>query len=229
MKKMTLAVGVGALAIAIAGGAIAQQALRPARAMPDPFGTATITRAEAQAKAAEIFTRLDANKDGKLDQADRAARRAARDAAAFDRLDTNKDGKIDKAEFAAAHPAAPAAGATPAAMDRKGWVGRGHDGKGRDGRGRDGFAGGMGGGWGGRMAGGMDANGDKVVTRDEFIAGALKRFDAADANKDGKLTPEERRAAVRKLRAMMPPPPPPAPGKAPAAAPAPATSAPAPK
>ena len=47
-----------------------------------------------------------------------------------------------------------------------------------------------------RLAG-MDANGDRAITRDEFVAGALRRFDAADANHDGKVTPEERRAAMK--------------------------------
>jgi len=49
----------------------------------------------------------------------------------------------------------------------------------------------------------MDANGDRVITRDEFVAGALARFDAADANHDGKLTPEERRAAMQAAMQRM--------------------------
>jgi Ca2+-binding EF-hand superfamily protein len=40
---------------------------------------------------------MDANKDGTLDQADRAARRAA----LFDRIDTDRDGAISRAEFEA--------------------------------------------------------------------------------------------------------------------------------
>jgi len=46
-----------------------------------------------------------------------------------------------------------------------------------------------------------DADGDRSVTRAEFVAAALQRFDAADTNKDGKVTPEERRAAHDKMRA----------------------------
>lgn len=40
-----------------------------------------------------------------------------------------------------------------------------------------------------------DTNGDGVITRDEALADAAKRFDAADTNHDGKVTPEEMRAA----------------------------------
>ncbi|MFD2135292.1 hypothetical protein ACFSLT_08770 [Novosphingobium resinovorum] len=40
-----------------------------------------------------------------------------------------------------------------------------------------------------------DANNDGAVTQAEFIAAALKRFDAQDTNHDGKVTKEERAAA----------------------------------
>ncbi|MBY0420903.1 MAG: hypothetical protein K2Q06_01280 [Parvularculaceae bacterium] len=40
-----------------------------------------------------------------------------------------------------------------------------------------------------------DANGDGAVTRDEWAKGAGQRFDELDANKDGKLTPDEVRRA----------------------------------
>ena len=46
-----------------------------------------------------------------------------------------------------------------------------------------------------------DADGDRSVTQAEFVAAALQRFDAMDTNKDGKVTPEERRAAHEKMRA----------------------------
>ena len=49
-----------------------------------------------------------------------------------------------------------------------------------------------------------DTDGDGVVTRAEFLADAAKRFDAMDANKDGKLTAEERKAAHAKMRADRP-------------------------
>jgi hypothetical protein len=55
---------------------------------------------------------------------------------------------------------------------------------------------------GGRHAdkrGQIDANGDGVISRDEFGARALKRFDRADANSDGVVTQEER-ATMREAR-----------------------------
>lgn len=180
MKKLTLALGAAAMAVigTMAGVAVAQQqAPRADRSTPpDPFGNATITRAEAESKAAALFARLDANKDGKLDQADRQAMRATRLSRRFDALDTNKDGKLDRAEFTAPRPA-PQPGAAGSGM---GGMGMGMGGAGRA----------------HRLAR-MDGNADRAVSREEFVAGVLKRFDAADANKDGKLTPEERAAARR--------------------------------
>lgn len=178
MKKLTLALGAAAMAVigTMAGVAVAQQqAPRADRPIPpDPFGNATITRAEAESKAAALFARLDANKDGKLDQADRQAMRAARLSRRFDALDTNKDGKLDRAEFTAPRPA-PQPGAAGSGMGGMGMggAGRAH-----------------------RLAR-MDGNADRAISREEFVAGVLQRFDAADANKDGKLTPEERASARR--------------------------------
>lgn len=40
-----------------------------------------------------------------------------------------------------------------------------------------------------------DADGDRAVTRAEFVTAALQRFDAVDTDKDGKITP--RNAAPR--------------------------------
>lgn len=45
----------------------------------------------------------------------------------------------------------------------------------------------------------LDANGDGVISRDEFGARALKRFERADANDDGVVTQEER-AAMKEAR-----------------------------
>ena len=125
---------------------------------------------------------MDANKDGKLDAADRDARRASM----FDRVDGNKDGQISREEFAAHH----------AMPGRRGQ----HEGHRMGGHGDHGGQHRMGGGMMGKMA---DANGDKAITQQEFTAAALRRFDAADANKDGTLTLEERRAARGAMRERM--------------------------
>jgi len=185
MKRTALALSAAVLVTGLAGAAIAQHRMGGPGGM-DPFGDATVTRAEAQAKAAEMFAKLDVNGDGRIDAADRTAAMAKR----FDAMDANHDGMLSKQEFMDAH------------QKMMGHMGggamAGHDGPGGEGH----RMGGMGHGGGMRgmmMLRQMDANGDKAITRDEFIAGALKRFDAADANHDGKLTPEERRTAMRQM------------------------------
>lgn len=143
---------------------------------------ATQTRAEAQAHAAEKFAKMDANKDGKIDASDRAARRAEMQAKMFDRLDANKDGSISKAEWDQ-HSADRAAKRGEKRADA------GTDGK----RGMRGHHGGRGG-HHGMMMGKADTDGDKAISKAEFQTAALARFDAADANKDGQVTAEERAA-----------------------------------
>lgn len=92
MRKTVLAFAALSLAVPAAVAAQAPAAERPAR-----LGQQDLTRADAQARASAAFARMDANKDGALDQADRTARQSAM----FDRLDTDRDGAISRAEFAA--------------------------------------------------------------------------------------------------------------------------------
>jgi hypothetical protein len=143
---------------------------------------ATQTRAEVQTKAAEMFAKLDANKDGKLDAADRAAKRAERQAKKFARLDADGNGSISKAEWdqQGADRAAKRAAAGEAGQGKRHAM-RGHHGK----------RGGHHGMW---MMGKADTDGDKAISQAEFQTAALARFDAADANKDGQVTAEERKA-----------------------------------
>ncbi len=54
---------------------------------------------EAEAHRAKMIEQYDANKDGKLDDAEKSVRRSDRIATRFDRLDTNDDGSISRAEF----------------------------------------------------------------------------------------------------------------------------------
>jgi len=185
MKKLTLVLS--AATLALAGTVLYAEA--PAMGgghkmmMMDPMGDKTVTRAEAAAKADEVFARLDANHDGKLDKADREARLVER----FNAIDSDHNGAISKDEFIAAHQR------QPGMMGHEGMrpEGMGHEGMGR------------------RMGAGMmmmrmaDANKDGAITKDEFTAAALKHFDMADANHDGKLTPEERKAAMAKMHARM--------------------------
>ena len=177
MNRILVFWGASALAVTgVAGTAVAQQAVQH---KPGGMAMATVTRAEAQTKAGAMFERMDANKDGKIDAADREARLGQR----FDAMDSNRDGKIDRGEFMAGHAPKQGADGHRAAMgEGRGMMHHGYRGHGKMAM---------------RMLGKMDTNGDKAVTRAEFVTGMLARFDAADANKDGKVTPEERRAAMR--------------------------------
>ncbi|MBC2664383.1 EF-hand domain-containing protein [Novosphingobium flavum] len=126
-RKMLLpAVAVAAISFGIVAPAFAQ--MGPGM-MNDPYGDGTVTRAEAEAQAAERFDKIDANKNGVLDPEEMAAMRPARPAGApaggpeggpppgagqprggpggpgggmMRQADKNGDGKIDKAEFVAA-------------------------------------------------------------------------------------------------------------------------------
>ena len=150
----------------------------PAAALAQPAkpAPAAVTKADAQARAAEMLARMDANQDGKLDQADRAARQSQ----TFARLDTDKDGKLSQQEFAVAQ------------ARREGMVaGRRMAGQRGPGDGR------------GMMARMADTNQDGAISRDEFLAAQGKRFAMMDADKNGTVTAEERQAARAKMREHM--------------------------
>jgi len=178
--KQTLLASLGAAAaLAVAVPAIAQMG------GDRPAPGADITRAQAEQMATGMFARMDANSDGKIDQADRAARQQAK----FQRMDSDSNGSLSLAEFTArpqraerpdrAERAQRPAGERQAGERRQGRRGPG----GRHGGGMMGMS---------RMA---DTNNDGTITQAEFTAGALAMFDRADANHDGTVTGEERRAA----------------------------------
>lgn len=183
MKKTVLAIAL--LTTGLAGAAIAQA---PAPGS-DPMGDKTVTKAEAQAKAAEMFAKMDVNKDGKLDEADRGAHRAQM----FDRLDANKDGNVSREEFATAHRGM-ADGDKAAGEHKMGEHKMGEHRMGKRGGGH----------MGGRMMMQMaDANKDGAISREEFTAAHARMFDMADANKDGQLTAAEREAHHAQMRQKM--------------------------
>lgn len=136
---------------------------------------AEVTRAQTQTKAEEMFAKMDANKDGVLTAADREARMQAMRTKAFDSLDTDKNGQISRDEF------------MNAKRGEMGKHGRGEKGAymGKHHRG---------------MKGAGDGTKDASVTKAQFVANALSRFDQTDANKDGKVTAEERKAARETMR-----------------------------
>jgi hypothetical protein len=209
-RKLTLGLSVAALAIG--GAACAQAPASPPQDGPrmerpriDANGDGTVTRAEAQAAATALFARLDVNKDGKLDQADRELGRQQKRDKMFARLDTNGDGSISKAEFAAdkgpegrgSEGRGPGKDGPPPPGGPRG-EGPGKDGHGpRGGPGHGGHGRGHGPHGGGMMAMARDAdtNKDGAISQAEFMAAAMKRFDAEDTNHDGQVTKAEREAA----------------------------------
>jgi hypothetical protein len=118
----------------------------------------------------------DTNKDGLISK-DEAAKSLPHLAEHFDEIDTNKDGFISPEEL-------------------KAFGDKMHAHGGPRGPGRGG------------PFGGADANHDHVITRDELLQHQqqmLQDFDAADTNKDGKLSPDEMKAFREKMRAQRPP------------------------
>ena len=177
MKKITLALSLAGLAgLTVAGAAIANE---HASHHKDPFADKTITRADVADHAGKAFARFDANSDGKLDEADRAAHMGKR----FEKADTNNDGAVSRDEFNAAHAE--------------------HQGK-RDGmEGEQGMKRGGGHGMAMMMLHMADTNKDRTVSREEFIAAHQAMFDRADTDKNGQVTPAERKAAHAKMREHM--------------------------
>lgn len=177
MRKLTLSLSAAALVLGAGAVAYAQAPERGARGQD-------MTRTQAETMATKAFERADANGDGKIDAADREARRDAR----FARLDTNSDGTLSKEEFFTQHQRGGEraegmrSGKRGERMGRRGMRGMGH---------------GMG------MARNADADGDGAITEAEFTAAMLARFDAADADNDGTVTRAERSEARKSMRERM--------------------------
>jgi len=186
-------IGLSLAALAAGGVAYAQQGMHP---MADADSDGVVTRAEAQAHAAKAFAFMDANNDGKIDQADRDAMHAKHMTMMFDAMDADKNGQISRDEFNAAHAPGKGPGMGMPGMGHRG--GMKHEGMG--GHGMHGGMGKMGMRHGGRMMAMADADKNGSVSQAEFTSAALARFDTADANKDGKVTGDERRAAHEKMR-----------------------------
>lgn len=185
MKTIKTSLLAGALVALAAGTAAAAQPEPPARGP-----AAEITRDQAVARADARFQRMDANRDGRVTaeelrqlgqarMAERGERRAERQERVFDRLDRNRDGQISRQEFAQARAL-------------------------RRGRAGPGGARGMRGMRGGRMAmrglAGRLLGEDGVLTADEFRRQALQRFERIDANRDGRISADERRGLRDRFR-----------------------------
>lgn len=176
MKKTLFATGLTALAVLTAGVAMAQtDTARPDR-------NADVTRAQLVAQLDARFAKLDTDRDGKITAAEQKAVRDARLAERFKRLDSDGNGSISQSEFAAAR-------------DKRGGE------RGERAEGWRGHRGGRHGGFGG-FGFNADANKDGVITKAEFQAKALERFDRADADRNGVLTAAERQQAHQAMKAQ---------------------------
>ena len=188
MKIIKISLLAGAL-VAIAGTAAAQPQ------GPGRGPAAEVTRDQAIASADARFQRMDANRDGRVTTdelqqlrqnrtAQRGERRAERQGQAFERIDANRDGQISREEFAQRR-----------AMRAERQAQRGD----REMRGMRGPRGGQGQramrGMGGRMLGQ-----DGVITIAEFRQQALQRFERMDANRDGRISVDERRSLRERAR-----------------------------
>lgn len=137
------------------------------------------------ALAGPMGARADIDKNGQLTKAELTAHLDQR----FKAMDTNGNDQIETAEMQAAKQERQAKRAERREARSGEAIGKRageHRGENR----------------GGKQAGKrgqIDANGDGIITRDEFGARALKRFDRADANGDGVVTQEER-AAMKEAR-----------------------------
>lgn len=146
-----------------------------------PARDKTVTKAQMLAKADARFAKLDANADGLINEADKTAMLAKRFAA----MDTDQNGSISQAEFMTANEAR----ADKREDRREKRMGRG---------GAEGKMGRHGGGM--KMMARADSNGDKAISQAEFRAAAEARFAKADANNDGTISADERKANRGKWR-----------------------------
>lgn len=174
-KKAIILSLVTGISLAATGAAVAQKG--PGRA--DTNGDGIITKEEVLASVKTRFAKMDANGDGKVSADEIEAGKTEHKAKRFAQIDTDNNGSISQQEL-------------EAAKERRGGKGRA-DRAGGERRGPDGAKG-----RGGRAAGGLeaiDSDGDNAISFAEMEAQALKRFERADANKDGQITAEERKAA----------------------------------
>lgn len=179
--RNTFLSSLGVLAVvAIAGAATAQAPAPAAHQLRDGARDRNLTRAEFVDARVARLTALDANRDGSVSVEERQAAVQARRAefanARFAKLDANGDGAISRAEFDAGFAA-------------HGQRGPGAERAGRPGGPRHAAMRGRG---PGRQAG--------PVVISEVVAKLGERFDKLDANHDGVVTADERRAAMTAMR-----------------------------
>lgn len=190
MNKTIGGVAAIALLTVFGGVAVAQTAApqRPARAaMAQP-----VSQADFVQRRVERLRSADADRNGTVTaeemRAAGQAKRAERRTAMFDRLDANKDGAISRAEFEAPRAEGQRAGRGERSQrgPRAGHAGRQHGGMHRGAQ---------------RMGRGGEGRFPIVIAEAEQKA--TEAFTRLDANRDGSLTGEERRAGMQARRAEM--------------------------
>jgi len=185
--RNTFLTGLGVIALAAAAGAAtAQVPPAPAEGAPAPHHARAdpnrqITRAEFVDARIARLTALDTNRDGVVSPEERAAamqaRRAERAGDRFAKLDANGDGSISRTEFDAGHAARPDRGPrADRAGHREGRRGGAHH----------------------AMRGQGRERGPVVIA--EAAAKLGERFDKMDADRDGVISADERRAAMSAQR-----------------------------
>ncbi|WP_046651681.1 hypothetical protein [Brevundimonas diminuta] len=187
MKKSFSGMAVLASALAVSGAAMAQATARTQTPDARPHHAQMaepVSKADFVQRRVERLRAADANSDGQVTAEEMRtyaqARRAERRAARFDRLDANNDGVLDREEFN-----------TPRARGERG------EGMGaRHGGGRNHRDANMRG-----MARGGEGRFPIVIADVERRAN--EAFARMDANSDGVLTQDERRAAMRANRGDM--------------------------
>ncbi len=215
MKKSLLIAGAAIMAMAAPVIAATKAPQPPA----PPMAQHDMNRAEVEARVKEQFALFDANKDGVVTRDEITARRDAMRTQRLDQrfkaMDQNGDGSISRTEFDAAHmdrarhggPRPGGASGAPMPPPPDAMANGGpdtpppppHQGGHADGHGHYGHKGAM-------MGGGIfglnfaDADKNGQITLAEATSAALARFDRMDANKDGKLTMQECRDAMKQMR-----------------------------
>ena len=179
MNKTLLLGGLAAASLAVAGIAAAQTAPAPQQPAPrhargDIDNDGRLSQAEFVDARIARLTAQDANGDGSVSreemQAAKQARRVERADARFTRMDANADGAISRAEYDAGHAARPDRGPRPERAGRRG----------------------------GRHHAGMRERGPVVIA--EARQKLTESFARMDADKDGAITAEERRASMQQHR-----------------------------
>lgn len=169
----------------LTAGVLALALAAPAMAAPDGERAgldrkAPIARDAMMAKVDQRFARIDTNGDGAIDTAEMTAHREAMKAARAERLAAMSEedraalqARMEERRAAMKERRAQRIAAGEAAPEQRrkgGWLAR------------------------------LDTDADGLITKEEFAARAVQRFQRLDTDGDGILTPEERAAGRRAAR-----------------------------